>query len=154
MEMNNDDWLWWDPAPEMLWQLWYQDNFDRECPRSINNSGQGLTAGLTMLWKRHLGETIQKNGLMGFSRFNLWFPTQSQSISIKEDKEGSLRLKKWLETGKKGRLQKIAAAHACIFLAGHSGAAIPDLAKEAEDYETFEAQLLALGQKMFSSLTG
>ena len=56
-----------DPAPRAAWELWYQDLFDRECPRQVEVRGQGLVQGLAELWARHLFETVQVDGQKGLS---------------------------------------------------------------------------------------
>ena len=47
------------PEPYAVWQVWYQDNFDRETPRRVEVEGEGLVLGLAELWSRHLFETVQ-----------------------------------------------------------------------------------------------
>ena len=71
-----------DPAPDAEWEVWYQDLFDRECPRQVEVSGRGLAAGLSELWARHLFETVGVDGQKGFSRFNLWWKQPKKSVMV------------------------------------------------------------------------
>lgn len=89
-----------DPAPEAEWEVWYQDTFDRECPRQIEIAGLGLVNGLIELWARHLYETVQANGQKGFSRFNLWWKQKGQSIQVIGEWEGLIQLREWIFGGK------------------------------------------------------
>lgn len=143
-----------DPAPDAEWQVWYEDTFDRECPRSIDTSGRGLAGGLMELWARHLCGTVQANGSRGFSRFNLWWA--SRSIEIAGNWEGAVRLRKWVfgahargrrgdvERGDTRLLSKIAVVHAHLVLAGLSCEPILQAAAAALDRRDFERRLADL----------
>ena len=143
-----------DPAPDAEWQVWYQDTFDRECPRQVEVSGRGLVRGLTALWERHLAETVRPDGSEGFSRFNLW--SAGTSVKISGDRAGALRLRGWV-LGRRGRtrrsrisigggrlLRQVAMVHAHLVRAGKDSAPILALAASAADRRAFETQLMAL----------
>jgi hypothetical protein len=146
-----------DPAPGAEWEIWYEDTFDRECPRQIEIAGLGLTKGLTELWARHLFETVQANGQEGFSRFNLWWKQKRQSIEIVGVWAGSTRLREWVfgdkrhtreeyvEEGKKELLAKLAVTHANLILVGQTSEAILAAASASANQKDFEAQLPKLG---------
>ena len=38
-----------DLVPEAEWKIWFQDNFDLECPRQVDLAGRGLVKGLMEL---------------------------------------------------------------------------------------------------------
>jgi hypothetical protein len=142
-----------DLAPEAEWQIWYQDMFDRECPRQIEISGQGLVNGLVELWAHHLFETVQANGREGFSRFNLWWKQRGQSIEIIGGRAGLARLKGWvfgtqqgtnkntIQEGNRKLLKKVAVVHSHLMLTGHTSEAILTAAGTAADQQDFEVQL-------------
>ena len=90
-----------DPAREASWQVWYQDMFDRECPRQVEVSGQGLTPGLMELWARHLFETVGADGKEGFNRFDLWWEQEKKSVNIVGSWKGMVRLREWIFGGKR-----------------------------------------------------
>ena len=125
-----------DPASEATWELWYQDLFDRECPRKVEVSGTGLVQGLAELWARHLFETVQANGQKGFSHFNLWWLQKQKSTEIIGDWQGMVRLRRWifgsqrtanrgyLGNGDQALLMEIALAHSNLMLAGQSSETI------------------------------
>jgi hypothetical protein len=142
-----------DPDPEAEWQVWYQDMFDRECPRSVEVSGRGLVKGLVELWARHLGETIRPNGSEGFSRFNLW--CAPRSVKIAGNREGAVRLREWVFSeghvqgstlcqGGRQLLDRIAAVHAHLIVAGQSSEPILEAAAAAQDRRDFESRLARL----------
>ena len=133
------------------WQVWYQDTFDRECPRQVEISGQGLVEGLTELWSRHLHETVQANGERGFSRFNLWWKQESKSIEVVGEWEGVVRLRGWVYRDKQQKnkkqtdlLKRIAIAHKNRILNGETSEKILATAKAKETREEFEEWLLSL----------
>jgi hypothetical protein len=142
-----------DPAPEAAWQVWYQDTFDRECPRSVEISGQGLVRGLAELWTRHLRETVLAGGQRGFSRFNLWWKQEGRSIAITGEWEGQIRLRGWVsgkeratrgghkQAGDETLLMKVALAHARLVMVGQSSEPILAAVKAAASRRDFEAQL-------------
>lgn len=145
-----------DPAPEAEWQVWYQDTFDRECPRQVKVAGRGLVRGLSELWARHLFETVQANGQKGFSRFNLWWKQKGQSIEVVGEWEGATRLRAWVfgekqrpdkgyvQEGDEKLLSKVATTHASLALAGQTSEVILTAAKMSVSQENFEARLLNL----------
>ncbi len=141
---------------EAEWEIWYQDTFDRECPRQVEIVGQGLLEGLIELWARHLFETVQANGRKGFSRFNLWWKQERKSIEVVGEWEGLVRLRGWVyegkrrtsrgyvEEGDKELLNKVAAAHKNHILSGETSEEILAAAKASGNRENFEEQLLSL----------
>jgi hypothetical protein len=147
-----------DPAAGATWELWYQDLFDRECPRKVEISGQGLVQGLAELWARHLFETVQADGQKGFSRFNLWWQQKQKSIEIRGAWQGMVRLRGWvfgsqrtttrgyLGDGDQALLMEIALAHSYLVLAGQSSEAILTAAQNLTRREVFQEQLLNLIQ--------
>ena len=129
----------------LKWEVWYQDLFDRECPRQVDISGIGLQKGLFELWSRHLKETVQETGGRGFGRFNLWLKHEMVSIEIKGEWEGQVRLRKWVYGGEKGGrdlLNQIAIRHASHILNDESSEAILHQAKVAENRADFENWLV------------
>lgn len=143
-----------DPAPDAEWQVWYEDTFDRECPRRVDVSGRGLARGLAELWARHLCETVTAQGSRGFSRFNLWWT--GGGIEIAGSWEGATRLRKWV-FGAKGHirsgyvagadaalLSQLAVTHAHLTLAGQSCAPILEAAAEAADRQDLQRWLADL----------
>jgi hypothetical protein len=139
------------------WQVWYEDMFDRECPRSVEVSGRGLTRGLMELWARHLRETVGADGSKGFSRFNLWWA--QRSIEVVGKWEGATRLRTWVlgsnrhagggyVAGADRRLlSKIAVAHAHLALTGRSCAPILEAAAAAANRRDFEGRLADLSNE-------
>lgn len=132
-----------DPDPGAEWEVWYQDIFDRECPRQIEVAGRGLAAGLTELWARHLSETVQANGQKGFSRFNLWWKQEKKSVEVAGAWVGMVRLREW-GSGDKELLMRIAALHGCLILAGQTSEGILAAAEASERREEFERRLLRM----------
>ncbi len=145
-----------DPAPEAEWQVWYQDTFDRECPRQVEVAGRGLVRGLIELWARHLFETVRADGQKGFSRFNLWWKQKGQSIKVVGEWEGSTCLRAWVfgdkqrsykgyvQEGDEKLLIQVATTHANMALAGQTSEAILAAARTAVSRKDFEARLLDL----------
>ena len=129
------------------WEVWYQDLFDRECPRRVEAAGEGLVAGLAVLWDRTLREAITATGGEGLARFNLWLPAEGRSIAIEGEPAGLARIRRWvLGRGEGGALLvRVAEVHARLVLAGETSEAIARLAREALDREDFEARLGELG---------
>lgn len=147
-----------DAACEAEWEVWYQDTFDRECPRQVEVVGRGLAAGLTELWARHLFETVGVDGQKGFSRFNLWWKQERKSVEVVGEWAGMVRLRKWIfgdqrrlykgyvEAGDKELLMKVAALHGWLILAGQTSEGILAAAEDSVSREDFEKQLLSLEQ--------
>ncbi len=116
-------------------------------------TGQGLASGLTELWARHLFETVQASGQKGFSRFNLWWEQEKQSIRIVGEWKGATRLRRWVfgnkqqsykgyvQEGDEKLLSKVAATHAALALADQTSEAILAAAKAAMNRQDFEARL-------------
>jgi hypothetical protein len=145
-----------DPAPEAEWQVWYQDTFDRECPRQVEVAGRGLAKGLIELWARHLFEKVRTDGKKGFSRFNLWWKQKGQSIEVVGEWEGATRVRAWVfgekqrsykgyvQEGDEKLLSKVAATHAALALACQTSEIILAAARIAINRKDFEARLLDL----------
>jgi len=146
-----------DPVPEAEWEVWYEDRFDRECPRQVEIAGRGLAEGLIELWARYLFETVQANGQKGFSRFNLWWKQKGQSIEVVGAWAGSIRLREWVfgdkrqaregyvQDGDEDLLAKLAMAHGNLILAGRTSEAILEAASASSDREDFEISLTDQG---------
>lgn len=145
-----------DLAPEAEWEIWYQDTFDTGSPRQVERAGRGLVRGLAELWARHLFETVQSNGQLGFSRFNLWWKQRAHSITVADESVGAARLRQWIfgatRSIRRGYVQArdatlleaIAAAHSKLVLAKQTSEPILALAATAVDREDFEAYLSRL----------
>jgi hypothetical protein len=147
-----------DPIPEVEWEVWYRDMFDRECPPSVDVSGRGLVKGLMELWARHLFETVRPGGNKGFSRFHIRW--EGNWAEIGGDWEGATRLREWIFGTKKHTqrgyveesdtrlLEKIAITHANLISANQTGEQILAAAAAAQDRQDFELRLSGLtGQK-------
>ena len=133
------------------WEVWYQDTFDRECPRQVEIFGQGLVEGLIELWTRQLFETVQANGQKNFSRFNLWWKQEGESIEVVGEWEGMVRLRGWIYDDKQPRnkgckdlLKRIVIAHKNHILNGETSEKILAAAKASENRQEFEEYLLSL----------
>jgi hypothetical protein len=147
-----------DPAPEAEWQVWYQDLFDRECPRQIEVAGVGLEAGLAELWARHLFETVGADGQKGFSRFNLWWEQTEKSILVIGAWGGMVRLREWIfgdkrqasrgyvKDGDQVLLEQVARVHSFLALADQTSEGILATAESSVSREDFVCQLLRLLQ--------
>jgi hypothetical protein len=147
-----------DSDPDAEWEVWYQDTFDRECPRQVEVSGRGLAAGLAELWARHLFETVRADGGKGFSRFNLWWKQERKSVEVVGEWGGMVRLRAWIFGGKrrlskgyveeaeKRLLMRLATVHSYLILAGQTSERILGAAQDAVNREDFERQLLSLEQ--------
>lgn len=144
--------------PGSEWEVWYQDMFDRETPRSVDVSGQGLVEGLMELWARHLFSRVRPDGGEGFARFNLW--SEGQSIQVEGPWEGAVRLREWIYGDKgtiregyvkeaRGRtLQEVAAAHTRLILAGGSGEQILEMAAASRSRRDFGRRLKTLAETL------
>lgn len=116
-------------------------------------AGVGLVKGLIEFWARHLFETVQADGQEGFSRFNLWWKQEMQSIEVVGEWEGLTRLREWVfedkrrayagyvQAGDQELLKKIAVTHASLVLADQTSEAILVEAKVSADQEDFESRL-------------
>ena len=145
-----------DPAPDAEWEVWYQDMFDRDCPRQVEAAGRGLAAGLTELWARHLFETVQADGSEGFSRFDLWWKQRQESVSLVGPWEGMVRLRKWIfgdrrytdqgyvAAGDRALLMQVARAHAGLLLVGQTSEKIAAAAARCTNRREFASQIADL----------
>jgi hypothetical protein len=136
------------PFPDAEWEIWYQDAFDRECPRRVEVVGVGLVEGLVELWARHLSETVGAGGQRGFSRFNLWWKDKGRSVEVAGDWTGQVRLREWVFgrertvcQGDTALLARIALAHCRLLQAGRSGETILAAAAAATNPRDFESAL-------------
>jgi hypothetical protein len=146
------------PAPDAAWQVWYQDVFDRECPRQVEVEGRGLAAGLAELWARHLFETVGVDGQEGFSRFDLWWKQAGKSIKVVGSWAGLVRLRAWIfgdkrqttigyiGDGNQDLLMRVARVHGQLILAGQTSEGILEASAHCESREEFESQLQSLEQ--------
>mgnify|MGYP006299884463 CR=1 FL=1 len=119
-----------DSDPMARWQLWVEDTFDRETPRQVEASGQGLAAGLIELWTRHLFGGVSDGGHATFTHYNLWWRQRSISIEIAPDPVALRRLRHWLlgetahgleaavATGDRHLQAHVAAVHGALVTAG------------------------------------
>jgi hypothetical protein len=142
-----------DPVPDAEWEIWYEDTFDRECPRQVEIAGLGLAKGLVELWARHLFETVQVDGQEGFSRFNLWWKQNGQSVEIVGAWKGLTRLRGWVfgdkrraqegyvRDGDADLLAELAVAHADLILAGRTSEVILEAACTSGSLKDFETRL-------------
>ena len=147
-----------DSAPDAEWEVWYQDNFDRETPRQVDVAGRGFAAGLTELWARHLFETVQVGGQKGFSRFNLWWKQEGKGVEIVGAWGGMVRLREWIfgdkrrsvkgyvEDGDQGLLMRVGATHGRLILAGQSSERILAAAEDSLSRDDFEKRLRCVEQ--------
>jgi hypothetical protein len=142
MVLRNDDLP--GPAPDATWELWYQDTFDRDCPRQVEAAGVGLVAGLLTLWRHHLFETVRADGKRGFSRFNLWLRQARQSIRITGAWAGQTRLRTWAREDD-ALLGEVAVVHSHLLLAGETSAPILAAARDVTSQAEFEARLVKIG---------
>jgi hypothetical protein len=141
-------------APDARWEVWYRDMFDRETPPSVDVRGIGLVNGLKELWARHLCETVQANGSLGFSRFHLRW--DRRHVTVEGPWEGAVRLRQFV-FGSKRRftagyvkesdprvLAVIATTHARLTMAGRTSEDMLDAAVAAADWPDLEARLASL----------
>lgn len=138
------------------WELWYQDKFDIASPRQMELAGRGLVKGLVELWARHLYETVQPNGFLGFSSFNLWLRQQRSSIEIIGEAAGQVKIRKWvfgerqlsnskhLEIADQDLINLTAEIHAKLVMRGQTSEAIVLTAHLLTDREDFIAELKKL----------
>jgi len=139
------------------WELWYQDNFDLECPRQLERAGRGLISGLIELWAHHLYETIQPNGFLGFDRFNIWWKQRKCGIDIVGEMAGQLKLRQWvygeqrsgysgcLDIADKDLLEVLAEAHSRLAMNGQTSEVIVDKAIQSNNKKAFLNQVKKLG---------
>jgi hypothetical protein len=149
---------WKNADSEAQWQLWYEDTFDRGCPRQIERSGRGLVEGLVELWARHLHETVRANGGQGFSRFNLWWKQAGKSIEVTGDWQGLVLVREWVFGGTERRgagylggdralLRKVAIAHRDLVLGGDTSERIAAAARAWGNRSDFEEFLVSLQEE-------
>ena len=142
-----------DPEPDAVWQIWYEDTFDRETPRRVEVSGEGLALGLTELWSRHLFEAVRADGSKGFCRFNMWWVQVGKSIVIKGAWGGMVKIRNWVYGDKQDTkdgdlLMRLASIHGCLVVEGGTSEDIFIAAEGAENREDFENQLASLEEKV------
>ena len=147
--------LWPDPAPNVEWEVWSEDTFDREARPIKDAGGQGLLDGLTALWLRFLLETIRYEGNQGFTRFYLRHPPAA-ALTIKGPIDGAARLRYWvfgtdkreisdyLKVADRWLLELIISVHARLLVDESSSEPILKIAVEAADQSRFEAHLAEL----------
>ena len=147
-----------EPINQAEWQLWYQDNFDLECPRRVDRSGRGLIRGLIELWAHHLYETVQPNGFFGFDRFNLWWKQQKRSVDIVGDLSGQLKLRQWVyeerrssyagckEIADKDLLRLIAETHCKLIMINQTSETIVEKALQSDSEKAFSDQIKNIGR--------
>lgn len=137
------------PQQHTPWQLWYQDQFDSDCPRHLEGTGHGLVAGLEVLWLHHLRETVLPNGGLGFARFNLWLPLQKRSITIQSAGLGIKQLRHWVlqpdpvfdpsASGQPNQrlLSSIAQAHCRLIAKGLNEDSLYQIAGQSKNMDAF-----------------
>lgn len=151
-----------DGDPEARWQLWVEDTFDRETPRQVEVSGQGLAAGLIELWTHHLFGGISDGGHATFTRYNLWWRRRSISIEIAPEPLPLRRLRRWLlgdtkqgrasavATGDRDLQAHVAAVHGALIIAGATRPStagtrpILEAAAATRDGDDFRSRLVGL----------
>ncbi len=148
-----------DLLDKVQWEIWYQDNFDLSTSRQKVAVGNGLIQGLIELWARHLYETIQPEGDLGFSKFNLWWIQRKISIDIVGDIDGQKKLRDWLfgerrwdTLGYKGIVDKdllriIAETHSKLLLKGQYSQEIIAKARISNSREAFIGLINFLGDE-------
>ena len=111
-------------------------------------------AGLEELWARHLGETVQADGHLGFSRFHLY--RDAGHITVEGPWEGAVRLRQFVFGSKRSfssgyvneaeqqALSTIAMTHARLASEGRSSEDILEAAVAADDWSELEARLSSL----------
>jgi hypothetical protein len=146
------------PEADAAWEVWYQDLFDREFPRKMEVSGQGLVPGLAELWARHLFETVQADGQTGFSHFNLWWRQKQKSIEITGAWDGMVQLRNWvfgnkhtanqgyLGEGNQALLREVALVHLGLIMVGKGSEPILKAAQNCTRREVFQEELKNLIQ--------
>jgi hypothetical protein len=128
--------------------------FDRETPPSVDVNGTGLVAGLKELWARHLGETVQADGHLGFSRFHLY--RDAGHITVEGPWEGAVRLRQFVFGSKRSfssgyvneadqhALSTIAMTHARLASEGRSSEDILEAAAASTGWDDLEERLSRL----------
>ena len=138
------------------WEIWYQDTFDQDCPRQLELTGCGLITGLIELWARHLYETVQPNGVLGFSHFNLWWKQRRCSIEVVGEAAGQVKIRNWvfgqrclnsssfLDVADTSLLKSICEIHAELVLRGQTSEEIILIAHLLNDRQNFIEQIIKL----------
>ncbi len=146
-----------DLVTQAEWNFWYQDNFDLECPRQLDNSGRGLIEGLIELWAHHLYETIQPTGFLGFDRYNLWWKQRKCSIEIIGEITGQVKLRQWvygdrrssaagcMEIADKDLLRILAEAHSRLVVIEQTSELIIEKALQSGSKKAFRNQIKKIG---------
>jgi hypothetical protein len=70
------------PDETTAWKLEYDDLFDREEPRSVDETGIGIIEGLVALWCKTLHEGVDEKGRRTFSAFALQWDRRYASVPI------------------------------------------------------------------------
>ena len=155
-----------DTAPDAVWEIWYQDTFDRKCPRRVEVSGRGLTAGLAELWARHLFETVRPDGKKGFSRFNLWWTQERRSVRITGQWAGVVRLRRWVfgerreirrgyvAAADKVLLRRVAAIHGHLLRSDRTSEEILAAAASCTNRQDFEERLSSWERDILKGKSG
>jgi hypothetical protein len=136
------------------WELWYQDQFDWDCPRKVEVRGKGIMNGLRILWQYHLQESITPEGQPGFSKFNLWLPTLKRSIEISAESSRMAKIRDWVlglgtsvpdpSWGDNSLLDLIAQAHYYLVVGDQNEDEIVEMAAGSEDGIEFSRKLSGL----------
>jgi hypothetical protein len=150
--MTRSNHLWPDPAPEIRWEVWSEDTFDREARPTQDAGGKGLVDGVKALWIRFLLETVRPEGREGFTRFYLRRDSPV-GFPIKGPWDGAVHLRNWifgtktrayrgrLEAADRQLLEAITHIHAQLLLQERSSEPILTMAAEAADRRDFTARL-------------
>lgn len=133
------------------WELWYQDQFDWDCPRKIEVKGKDLVNGLRLLWQYHLHESITPEGQPGFSKFNLRLPLLKRSVEISAESSSLVNIRDWvLGLGENvpdplgrdyGLLDLIGQAHYDLLIRGKNIDEIMRIAEASENRLDFSLKL-------------
>lgn len=150
--MTRSNHLWPDPDPEVEWEVWSEDTFDRETPPMREARGKGLVNGVKALWIRYLLETVRPEGFEGFTRFHLRRPPAT-SILINGPWEGAVRLRNWifgtktrshrdhLRAADRPLFEAISQIHTQLLRQESTSEPILTMAAEASDRREFSTRL-------------
>jgi len=147
-----------EPHATEPWTVLCDDSFDRDTPTSVDVSGCGLVQGLRELWARYLFETVQADGVRGFSHFSLKWREGYVSADAYWDGqwEGARRLRQWMFGDKTSSylgyvaeaeadlLDRVARTHAQLVADQKAAARIQALCAAAHSREDFERHLAEL----------
>lgn len=150
--MTHSNHLWLDPAPEVEWEVWSEDTFDREARPTRDTRGKGLLDGLKALWIRFLLETVRPKGRQSFTRFYLRRPPAA-AVRIQGPWDGAVSLRSWifgmktrayrgrLDVADRQLLEAIIHIHAQLLRQERSSEPILTMAAEAADRREFTTSL-------------